>query len=286
MTHSTSRFDDKIALVTGGTSGMGLATARRLLAEGAHVVITGRDKTRLDAAVGRLGGADRVLAVPGDVASPADLDALTTAVRDRHGRLDVVFANAGVASFQPGGDITEAEFDRVVDINFKGVFFTVHKTLPLLSDHAAIVINASWTLHRGLPGASLYAATKAAVHNLARTLAAELAPRRIRVNSVSPGYIETPMFHDNVPADAQAAVVAAVAAGRIGTAEDVAGAVAFLASGEASYVNGQDLVIDGGLIASMPASTVGRPRPPARADRAAPAARTARASEVAASAGR
>jgi NAD(P)-dependent dehydrogenase (short-subunit alcohol dehydrogenase family) len=250
MTHNKSRFDGKIALITGGTSGMGLATARRLLAEGAQVVITGRDKTRLDDAVAELDGGDSVLALRGDVASLADIDAVTAAIGERHGRLDVVFANAGVASFQPNGDITEAEFDRVVDINFKGVFFTIQKTLPLLSDAAAIVINASWTLHRGLSGASLYAATKAAVHNLAHTLAAELGPRGIRVNSVSPGYIETPMFHDAIPADEHAAVVAAVVSGRLGTAVDVADAVAFLASGEASYVNGQDLIIDGGLVAA------------------------------------
>lgn len=241
-----TRFNDKIALVTGGTSGMGLATARRLRAEGARVVITGRDKTRLDAAALELDA----LAVPGDVANPADLDTLVAAVRDRFGRLDVVFANAGVASFAPVPEVTEAEFDRVVGINLKGVYFTVQKALPLLPDGAAIVINASWTLHRGMAGASVYAATKAAVHNLAHTLAAELAPRRIRVNSVSPGYIATPMFHDNVSPEAQPAVVASVAAGRFGTAEDVAGVVAFLASGEAAYVNGQDLVVDGGLVAA------------------------------------
>ncbi|MFE7744354.1 glucose 1-dehydrogenase [Nocardia sp. NPDC057455] len=251
MTHNISRFDGKVALVTGGSSGMGLATARRLLAEGAQVVITGRDQTRLDAAVEALHGDDRLVAIRADAARLADLDALTAALRDRHGRLDVVFANAGVASFRPNAEITEDEFDRVVDTNFKGVFYTIQKALPLLSQHAAVVINASWTLHRGLPGASLYAATKAAVHSLARTLAAELGPKGIRVNSVSPGYIETPMFHDNVSPDAHTAVLAEVASRRLGTADDVADAVAFLASAEASYINGQDLIIDGGLVAAI-----------------------------------
>ncbi|WP_280239773.1 glucose 1-dehydrogenase [Nocardia abscessus] len=251
MTHSISRFDGQVALITGGSSGMGLATARRLLTEGARVVITGRDKARLDAAVEELNGDDRVVAIQGDAGRVADLDALAAAIRDRHGRLDVVFANAGVASFRPHAEITEDEFDRVVDANFKGVFFTIQNALPLLSEHASIVINASWTLHRGLPGASLYAATKAAVHNLARTLAAELGPKGIRVNSVSPGYIETPMFHDNVSPDAHAAVLAEVASRRLGTADDVADAVAFLASAEASYINGQDLIIDGGLVGAI-----------------------------------
>ncbi|WP_253858578.1 glucose 1-dehydrogenase [Prauserella alba] len=248
--HGARRFGDTVALVTGGTSGMGLATARQLLAEGARVVVTGRDRARLEAAVAELDGGDRVLGVRGDVSNLADLDELITEIRNRYGRLDVLFANAGVASFQPNQDITEADFDRTVDINFKGMFFTIQKALPLLSRHASVVINASWTLHRGMAGGSLYAATKAAVHNLAHTLAAELGPTGIRVNSVSPGYIETPMFHENVDVDAHTAVVDSIAAGRLGTAEDVAEAVAFLASPGASYINGQDLVIDGGLVAA------------------------------------
>ncbi|MDT0345455.1 glucose 1-dehydrogenase [Streptomyces litchfieldiae] len=253
MSNSTSRFENKIALVTGGARGMGLAAARRLLAEGAQVIITGRDRARLDAAVKELDAGGRVRAVPSDASSVADADALAALIRERYGRLDVVFANAGVASFMPVGEFTEAEFDRIVDINLKGVFFTVQRTLPLLADGAAIVINASWTAHRGLPTASVYAATKAAVHTLTRAFAADLAPRGIRVNSVSPGYIETAMYHDAIPAEAEAGIVAQIAGGRLGTAEDVADAVAFLASGEAAYINGQDLIIDGGLVAAVPA---------------------------------
>ncbi|MFI0454111.1 SDR family NAD(P)-dependent oxidoreductase [Actinomadura sp. 6N118] len=248
------RFTGKIALITGGTSGMGLATAARLLAEDAQLIITGRDQTRLDAAVKELDAGDRVLAVRADAASLADLDTLMATVRERLGRLDVVFANAGVGTFKPSAEITEADFDETVAVNFKGVYFTVQKAVPLLSDGGAIVINASWTLYRGLPVASVYSATKAAVHNLARTLAADLAPRRIRVNSVSPGYIDTPMFRGAAPSEEEAAAYTAqVVAGRLGSSEDIAGAVAFLASAEASYINGQDLVIDGGLVTAVPA---------------------------------
>ncbi|MFI0483577.1 glucose 1-dehydrogenase [Actinomadura sp. 9N215] len=245
------RFAGRAALITGGTSGMGLAAARRLLDEGASVVITGRDQPRLDAAAKHLDGGDRVLTVRADAASLPDLDALMETVRDRHGRLDVVFANAGIAVFGPAAEMTEADFDHAVDVNFKGVYFTVQKALPLLAADAAIVLNASWTLHRGLPVGSVYSATKAAVQSLTRTLAAELGPRGVRVNSVSPGYIDTPMYRGAVPEDEADAIRAQVASRRIGTAEEVAGAVAFLASADASYVNGQDLIVDGGLVAAV-----------------------------------
>ncbi len=254
MTHNSFRFTDKVALITGGTSGMGLATAHRLRAEGARVVITGRDKSRLDAAAAELG--DDVLAVAGDAADLTDLAALTAAIDARHGRLDVVFANAGIGSFQPIERVTPDEFDRVVRINLASVFFTIQQTLPLLPDHAAIVLNASFGPHRGVAASALYSATKAAVHSLTRSLAAELAPRRIRVNSISPGYTDTPAFRAETSAAAQAAAAASVPLGRIGTVEDVAATVAFLASAEAAYINGQDLLVDGGLVSALSAKLV------------------------------
>nr|WP_280434488.1 SDR family oxidoreductase [Nocardia carnea] len=193
---------------------------------------------------------------PGDTGDIAHLDSLMARIRDRHHRLDVLFANAGTAAFLPATEVTEADFDRVVATNFKGVFFTVQKALPLMPQNSAIVVTSSWAVHRGVPAAALYSATKAATGNLARSLAAELAPRRIRVNSVSPGYIETPSYTAEVSAAAQAAAVSTVAAGRLGTSADIAATVAFLASDEASYLNGQDLVVDGGLIAAVPGTMV------------------------------
>lgn len=250
-----NRFTNKTVLVTGGSSGMGFAAARRLLDEGAYVVITGRDQGRVDSAAARLNAAERALAVRADVSFLADLDHLMRRVETWRGGLDAVFANAGVGIFKPAAEITEADFVHTVDVNFKGVFFTVHKALPLLRDGGAVVINASWTLHRGLSVASVYSASKAAVHNLARTLGADLAPRGIRVNSVSPGYIDTAMYRGaNPEPGAEARDAAQVPLGSLGHPDDIAAAVAFLASDDASYITGQDLIVDGGLAGCVPAA--------------------------------
>ncbi len=247
-----NRFTGKTVLITGGTSGMGLATAHRLIAEGAQVIVTGRTPARVDAAAQQLGpGASGVVA---DAADLDAVDALMDTIRARHGHLDSLFVNAGTGVFLPFEDITGPDFDHGVDINFKGVFFTIQKALPLLADGGSIIINASWTLHRGNSVLALYSATKAAAHNLARTLAAALAPRGIRVNSISPGYIDTPMYpYAALSAPEAKALTGRIVADRFGRPEEVAAAVAFLASADASYVNGTDLVIDGGLIGAVPA---------------------------------
>jgi len=264
MTNSSTDetgFHGRVVLITGGTSGMGLATARLLLENGAHVVITGRSDDRLEHAAEQLdkaseGGA-RLLAVRADSASLADLDRLATLIREHHGRLDGVFANAGVGVFQRSPDVTEQDFDHTVDVNFKGVFFTVQKALPLLESAGggSIVINASWTLQRGLAVAPVYAATKAAVHNLARTLGSDLAERGIRVNSISPGYIVTEMFEAANPDPAShEAIRSQVPLKRLGRAQDIADTVAFLLSSRSSYITAQDIAVDGGLVTAIPAS--------------------------------
>jgi NAD(P)-dependent dehydrogenase (short-subunit alcohol dehydrogenase family) len=244
-------FADKVALITGGTSGMGLAAARRLLADGASVVVTGRNEARLSAAAEDLG--DGVLAVRADVARVPELGELMRRIERRHGRLDIVFANAGVGVFKRVDELTEDDIDHVLDINVKGVFHTVRAALPLLAGGGSIVINASWTLHRGLAVGSLYSASKAAVHNLARTLATDLADRGIRVNSISPGFIRTEMFEEAAGGpEGEEQARRDTVLGRIGSPEEVAEAVAFLASDRAAYITGQDLVIDGGLLGAIP----------------------------------
>ncbi|WP_258055902.1 SDR family NAD(P)-dependent oxidoreductase [Streptomyces sp. Ru62] len=263
MTDSNSDvtgFHNRVVLITGGTSGIGLATARLLLEAGAEIVITGRDDARLDRAAEQLDKVSdqgaRLFTVRADSASLTDLDRLAALIRERHGRLDGVFANAGVGVFQRSGEVTEQDFDLSVDVNFKGVFFTVQKVLPLFraAGGGSIVINASWTLHRGLAAAPVYAATKAAVHNLARTLGSDLAGRGIRVNSISPGYIVTEMFDAANPDPASHdAIRSQVPLGRLGQAQDIAETVAFLLSPRSSYITAQDIVVDGGLVTAVPA---------------------------------
>ncbi len=246
-----SRFNDKVAVVTGASSGIGLATARRFIADGARVVITGRNQEALDAAVAKLG--DRAKGVRGDVANLGDLDRLFAWVREQYGRVDVLFANAGIAPLVPSDAVTEEHFDTLFNTNVRGLFFTVQKALPLLAEGASVVLNASVVAQSGLPNTSIYSATKAAVRSLGRTLAAELSPRGIRVNVVSPGLIETPLVgklglsQDEIEAFGEQ-VVQRTPLGRTGKPEEIAATVAFLASDDASYFTGAELVADGGMI--------------------------------------
>lgn len=245
-----NKLRDKIAIITGGSSGIGLATARLFIAEGANVVITGRSQSTLDAALAELG--ERATAIRSDVTSLEDLDRLFAYVRKNFGRVDVLFANAGIAPFALIEAVTEEHLDGLFDINVRGLFFTIQKALPLLSEGASIILNASNLAHLGLPGTSIYSATKAAVRSFGRSLAAELAPRGIRVNVVSPGLIATPLVgklglsEDEVEA-LGAKVVAQTPLGRTGKPEEIAATVAFLASEDASYFTGAELVADGGL---------------------------------------
>ncbi|MFE4639308.1 SDR family NAD(P)-dependent oxidoreductase [Streptomyces sp. NPDC056773] len=247
-------FENKTYLITGGGSGIGFATARRLLDEGANVVIIGRSADRLETAAKELDGGDRVLAVAADVARPTDLDEVVEQVRARFGSLDGVFANAGIGLNARTADVTEADFDQVVGTNFKGAFFTVQKALPLLSQGSSIVLNASWLVHRGMGAGSVYAASKAAVLNLPRTLAPDLAEHGIRVNAVTPGHIRTEMFDAVAPVEeVREYFRGQVALGKLGAPQDIAEAVLFLLSPRSAYITGQEFVIDGGLTSSVPA---------------------------------
>jgi NAD(P)-dependent dehydrogenase (short-subunit alcohol dehydrogenase family) len=237
----SKKLEGKVAVITGGGSGIGLATARRFVAEGAHVFITGRRQAELDDAVTQIGR--NVTAVRGDVSHLTDLDRLFATVKQRRGHLDVLFANAGVSDFAPLGEITEEHFDRVFNINVKGVLFTVQKALSLFTDGGSIILNASIVASKGIEALSVYSATKAAVRSFARCWTMDLRRRKIRVNTISPGPIETPAF-DKSGKREQA--VAAVPMGRIGTSDEVANAAVFLASDDSSYVTGIELCVDGG----------------------------------------
>jgi len=244
------KLEGKIALVTGGNSGIGLATAKRFAGEGAQVFITGRRDGELAAAVNEIG--KNVTGVQGDVSKLGDLDRLFSQIKQEKGRLDVVFANAGTAKYASLGEITEELYDSIFDINVKGLLFTVQKALPLLPDGASIILNASIVASKGLPSWSVYSATKAAVRSFARTWTTDLKHRRIRVNAISPGFIDTPLLRElltSTETDQQtnAMVKSMVPLGRFGTSDEIAKAVVFLASDDSSYVTGVELFADGGF---------------------------------------
>ena len=246
----TLKLNDKIALVTGGTSGIGLATAQRFVIEGAHVFITGRRQAELDAAVKTIG--KNVTGVLGDVSKPADLDRLFATIKEQKGRLDVLFANAGGGTLVPLGQITEEHFDKTFDTNVRGLLFTVQKALPLMPRGASIVLNASIAAAKGMAAFSVYSATKAAVRSFARSWAVDLKDKGIRVNVVSPGTVPTPAYDllgltkEQVQGFVES-MAKDIPLGRVGTPDEIGKAVVFLASDDSSFVNGADLAVDGGM---------------------------------------
>jgi NAD(P)-dependent dehydrogenase (short-subunit alcohol dehydrogenase family) len=242
------KLDGKVAVVTGGSSGIGLAAAKRLVADGAHVFITGRRAAELDGAARAIG--KNVTAVQGDVSKLADLDKLFATVKQVKGRIDILFANAGVADSGRLGEITEDHFDRLFGINVKGVLFTVQKAMPLLSDGASIVLTSSVVGSKGYESRSVYSATKAALRSFARTFATDLKARKIRVNAISPGRIDTPGLQSLSRTDSTRLAEQSkdtVPLGRIGKPDDIANVVAFLASDDSAYITGAELGVDGGL---------------------------------------
>jgi NAD(P)-dependent dehydrogenase (short-subunit alcohol dehydrogenase family) len=245
----TDRFNNKVVVVTGGSSGIGLASAKAFSAEGASVFITGRRQEALDAAVKQIGG--RVTAVRGDMADLTDIDRLYDAVQQKHAQIDVLFANAGGGEMVALGAITEEHYQRTFDTNVKGVLFTVQKALPLLKDGASIILTSSTTSISGTPAFSVYSATKAAIRNFARNWMLDLKDRHIRVNAISPGVTDTAGLDELFGGGAQAQgtrdyLARLIPAGRVGQPDEIAKAVLFLASDDASFVNGIELFVDGG----------------------------------------
>jgi NAD(P)-dependent dehydrogenase (short-subunit alcohol dehydrogenase family) len=245
-----NKLEGKIALITGGNSGIGLATAKQFVNEGAHVFITGRRDPELAAAVKEIGR--NVTGVQGDVSNLGDLDRLFARIKQEKGKLDIVFANAGMAKYAALGKITEELYDLTFDINVKGLLFTVQKALPLLPDGASIILNASIVASKGLSSNSVYSATKAAVRSFARTWTTDLKARRIRVNAVSPGSTDTPGLSDLLASgeagqERRKMISNTVPLGRLGTPDEIAKAVVFLASDDSSYITGTELFVDGGF---------------------------------------
>jgi NAD(P)-dependent dehydrogenase (short-subunit alcohol dehydrogenase family) len=246
------KLEGKVAVITGGSSGIGLATAQRFVKEdGAYVFITGRRQSELDAAVKQI-GKNNVTGVQGDVSNLADLDRLYATVKEQKGRIDILFANAGIGEFAPLGAISEAHFDKTFGINVKGLLFTVQKALPLFQDGGSIILNASIASSKGFETSTVYSATKAAARSFARTWTVDLKHRKIRVNAISPGPIDTPIFSSVIQTEEQieqikASLVASVPLDRMGSPDEVAKAVSFLASDDSSYVTGIELFVDGGM---------------------------------------
>ena len=244
------KLEGKIALVTGGTSGIGLATAKSIMTEGAYVFITGRRAPELAAAVKEIGS--NVIGIQGDASNLGDLDRLFEQIKREKGKLDIVFANAGTAKYAPLGQITEELYDSTFDTNVKGLLFTVQKALPLIPDGSSIILNASIVASKGLSSNSVYSATKAAVRSFARTWTTDLKVRRIRVNAVSPGSIDTPGLNEllgssEVGQQRLKMISNSVPLGRLGKPEEIAKAVTFLASDDSSYITGAELFVDGGF---------------------------------------
>ena len=245
-----NKLKGKVAVITGGNSGIGLATAKLFQAEGATVVITGRRKEAVEAAVKEIGG--KSVGFTSDTANLTAIRELYRSVNERVGKIDVLFLNAGIAKFGPVDSVDEATFDEMVNVNLKGLFFNVQYALPVLNDHASVILNTTVANQKGFPGTSVYSATKAAVRSLARTLSAELVERGIRVNAIAPGPIETPIFGKlGIPAegipDTKEGFRNAVPMKRFGSADEVAKPALFLASDDSSYVLGVELTVDGGI---------------------------------------